>query len=72
MTGQSEYNLKASDLARELDVSRKTVLKRTRALGLGINLEGRAGYRFSEADRQRLFESMRPEAPVARKRRRAA
>lgn len=68
----TEYPYKTSDLARELDVAAKTVRKRAKALGLGIDLEGRAGFRYSEQDRQRLLESLRPEPEVAPRRRRRA
>lgn len=52
--------------------SRKTVLRHAKALGLGIDLGGRAGKRYSEADRQKLIESLRPTEPVAKRRKRRA
>lgn len=61
-----------ADLARDFKCAPKTVRKRAAKLGIGIDLEGRAGFRYTEADRQRLIESMKPAQPVARKRRRAA
>lgn len=69
-----EYRYSTADLAEDFKTSRKTIRKRASALGIGIDLEGRAGFRYTEADRQKLIESLRPAAPVApkRKRRRVA
>lgn len=64
-----EYPYKTKDLAAELDISPKTLSRKAAALRLGIDLGGRAGYRFSADDRRRLLESMKFEQPVARKRR---
>lgn len=62
-----------ASLAAELGIAPKTLRKRAAALGVGIDLEGRAGFRYSEADRQRLLESARPvEKPKAQRRRRVA
>lgn len=69
-----EYVHTTESLAAELGVSRKTIRKRAAALGIGIDLEGRAGFRYSEADRRRLLDSLRPTpepAPRRRKRRAA-
>lgn len=52
--------------------SRKTLLRHAKRLGLGIDLGGRAGKRYSEADRQKLIESLRPVAPTTPKRKRRA
>lgn len=69
----SEYPYTTADLAAELKCHKNTVRKRAARLGIGIDLEGRAGYRYSEADRAKLIESLRPSAPVpTRKRRRVA
>lgn len=57
----SEYKYTTADLATELGITNKTLRKRAHALGLGIDLEGRAGFRYSETDRQRLFESLKPQ-----------
>lgn len=69
-----EYRYTTADLAKEFGITTKTFRKRAHALGLGIDLAGRAGFRYSESDRQRLIESLRPSAPVKakRNRRRAA
>lgn len=69
----SEYVYTTADLASEFGVHKNTIRKRAARLGIGIDLEGRAGFRYSEADRQKLIESLRPVAPAApRKRRRVA
>ena len=67
----SEYPYTTADLAALAGFkSSKAARKRARALGLGINLEGRAGYRYSEADVARLIESMRPTPDTGRRRKR--
>lgn len=70
----TEYCFTTADLAAEFGVTTKTLRKKATRLGLGIDLEGRAGFRYSEADRQRLIESLRPQVPTTTrtKRRRAA
>lgn len=69
----TDYPYTTADLASRLNISRKTVLKRVKSLGVGLDFEGRAGLRFSEADYQQLVDSMKPAAPVkARRKRRAA
>lgn len=69
----SEYPYTTADLAAEFGIHKNTLRKKAGRLGIGIDLEGRAGFRYSEADRQRLIESLRPAAPVTpRKRRRVA
>lgn len=59
----------SAELAAELRCHPKTVLRRAKRLGIGLDLGGR--YRFSDADVQRLLDSMRP-APTAKRRRRRA
>lgn len=61
----STYRHSTADLAAELGVARKTVRKKAGALGLGIDLDGSAGFRYSDEDRRKLIESLRPPAPVA-------
>lgn len=68
----NEYRYTTAALAAEFGVERKTIRRKAASLGLGIDLGGRAGYRYNDDDRRRLIESMKPDAPVARKRRRAA
>jgi hypothetical protein len=65
----SEYRYRTEDLAAEFGISPKTLRKKATGLRLGINLEGRAGFRYSEADRLKLIESMRPAAPVEKRKR---
>ena len=68
----TEYKYRTNDLAAEFGISPKTVRKKGRALGIGINFTGTAGFRYSEADRQKFIESLRPVAPVTKPRRRRA
>lgn len=57
-----------ADLAEKVGLkSTNAVRKRVKPLGLGINLEGRAGYRYSEADLARLVESMKPQTVEKRR-----
>ena len=69
----TEYPHTTETLAAELGVARKTIRKRAKALGIGIDLAGRAGFRYSETVRRQLLESLRPVAtPAKRRKRRAA
>lgn len=68
----TEYRHKTADLAAEFGITTKTLRKKAKRLGLGIDLEGRAGFRYSDADRQRLIESLRPDAPTPKRRKRRA
>lgn len=61
-----------ADLAAELGVVPKTIRKKARKLGIGLEVGGRGGWRYTEADRAKLIESMRPAAPVTPRRRRRA
>lgn len=67
----SEYPYKTADLAAELDCHPKTVLRRAADLGLGIDIGGRGGKRFSEDDRRAFLDSFKPDAPVPGRRRRS-
>ena len=67
-----EYRYTTGDLMAEFGLGKKALLRKVRALGIGINLDGSAGFRYSEEDRRKLIESMRIEAPVAARRRRRA
>lgn len=60
-----------ADLATEFGISAKTLRKKAAALRIGIDLEGRAGFRYSEADRQKLIDDMRVEQPAPAKRKRS-
>ena len=69
----SEYRYSTADLAAEFGLARKTIRKKAASLGLGINLDGTAGFRYSEADRIKLIDSMRPVImPTQRRKRRAS
>lgn len=68
----TDYPYTTEDLASEFQVVPKTVLRWTKELDLGINLRGRAGYRYSDADRARIVESFKKDGPAPRRRRRAA
>lgn len=67
-----EYPYKTEDLALELACSPKTIRRKAAVLGIGIDLGGRAGFRYSNEDRRRLIDSLKPDAPMVRKRRRAS
>jgi len=66
------YPYTTANLAAEFGIAPKTLRKKADRLKLGIDLEGRAGFRYSEADRLALIESMRPAKPVEKRRRRRA
>lgn len=68
----TEYPYTTGDLAREFGLEKKTVRRKAAELRIGINRGGRAGFLYSEEDRRKFIESMKPEAPAPRKRRRAA
>jgi hypothetical protein len=68
----SEYPYTSKHLAAEFGVEVETMRRRLRELGLGLDFGGRAGYRYSEADRASLIESLRPVEAVTRRRRRSA
>ena len=60
MSANDEYRYSTADLASEFGVSRKTIRARAKALGIGIDFDGRAGFRYCEADRLRLIDSLKP------------
>lgn len=59
-----------AEVAEQLRISPRKVRKQSAELGLGIEVGGRAGYRYNQADVDALWDSMRPVQPVAAKRRR--
>lgn len=61
-----------TDVAEELRCHPQTVARHAARLGLGTNLGGRAGYRFTRADVDALWEAMRPKPVTAQRRRRRA
>ncbi len=60
----------AHEVAEEFRCSARKVTAVATANGIGANLGGRAGYRFTEADKLALWEAMRPAPYVAARRRR--
>lgn len=62
-----------AEVAETLRVSPRKIRKTAAELGLGIEVGGRAGFRYTDDDVAALIESMRPVQPVpARRRRRSA
>lgn len=59
----------AAEVAEEFRCSKKKITDLATSARIGANLDGRAGFRFTEADKLALWEAMRPEAPVAQRRR---
>lgn len=67
------YDHTTESLAAEFQVDRKTLRRKARALGIGIDFGGRAGFRYNDEDRRKLIDSLRPvEVKKARKPRRRA
>lgn len=61
------------EVAGEFRCSPRKVSDVARANSIGANLEGRAGWRFTEADKLALWEAMRPkQVATPRRRRRSA
>jgi hypothetical protein len=60
------------EVAEEFRCSARKVADVARAEGIGANLGGRAGWRFTEADKVALWEAMRVKPVVAVRRRRRA
>lgn len=64
--------LTTADLAARYRCSPRKIRKAAADLGLGVDLGGRAGYRYSEADAEALWNSLRPVQTVPQRRRRAS
>ena len=62
----------ASEVATEFRCSTQKVRAEAAKHGIGSNLGGRAGWRFTEADVKALLEAMRPAKVVTTRRRRRA
>jgi hypothetical protein len=64
----------AREVAAQWRCSVYKVAKTARAAGVGVQLAGRAGWRFTQADVDAMVAHLRPApvAPVRRRRRRAA
>ena len=60
--------LTAAEVAERLRCSTRKVTDEASRHGIGTNLKGRAGYRFTEADVERLLAAMSPAPVVAKKR----
>lgn len=62
-----------AEVADELRISTRKVREIGNSIGVGARVGGTAGYRYSEADKLAIWESMRPVQPTpARRRRRAS
>jgi len=62
-----------TEVAEEFRCGPRKIATVAKAHGIGVNLEGRAGWRFTEADKLALWEAMRPKkVAVTRRRRRTA
>lgn len=55
----TEKLLTTREVAEMFQCHPKKVSRQASALGIGVNLGGRAGFRFSEADVEALRESMK-------------
>lgn len=65
----------AAEVADKFRCSTRKVTDTASKYGIGANLGGRAGYRFTEADELALWEAMKPSRPepsMRRRRKRAA
>lgn len=61
-------DLTTADVAARLSCSPYKVRTLAQQVGVGINLGGRGGYRFTEAEYEQLRESMRVHPRPARRR----
>lgn len=68
--GHLKFPLNSRLAARELGCERKKLQREALRLGVGYNLRGSAGWRFSQADLAALRRAMTP-APVEKKKRTA-
>lgn len=60
------------EVADEFRCSPRKIAAVAREHGLGANLGGRAGWRFTQADKLAIWDAMRPKKAVAVRRRRRA
>ena len=70
MSAATEFVYSTADVAAKLGCSSRTVLNRAKDAGVGINIDGRTGMRFSEADVERLVANLRPVPATSPRRRR--
>lgn len=68
VTESHVVDLKAADVADRFGCSVRKVQKEAARFGIGMNLGGRAGWRFSESDVAALRKALAPAAPVKRRR----
>lgn len=61
-------DLRTSEVADILGCSERKVWSEAAKHGVGYNLRGRAGWRFTEADVDKLRAAMAPPKPVKRRR----
>lgn len=60
------------EVADELRCSKVKVQQLARSLGVGYDIGGTVGFRFTDADVQKMRDSLRIQPPVAARRRRRA
>lgn len=70
----TETTLTTADVAAWLQCSPRKVTDTAKAHGIGMDLGGRAGFRFTEADKLLLSDALKPAVvkPIRRRKRRAA
>lgn len=61
-------DLRTRDLAEQFGCSEWKVRTVARQLGVGMDLGGRAGFRFTPGDVERIRKALAPKPPVERKR----
>ena len=61
-------DLRTRDLAKQFGCSERKVRLIARQLGVGMDLGGRAGFRFTPGDVERIRAALAPKPPVERKR----
>lgn len=65
---QRETDATAAEVAAVLRCSRRKVTDEASRRGIGYNLGGRAGFRFTAHDIEKLRQAMTPAAPVEERR----
>jgi len=67
-----DETLTIHEVAETFRCGPRKVANVAKAHGIGVNLGGRAGWRFTAADKLALWEAMRPKKVVTPRRRRRA